>query len=104
MESLPLTLGGGWRMWERWGITGWPAWAGTRRVKVTSKREIALEQAAAALLSEVKAAGFDPAEIAGKAKAGITGNAMYTWVSDQEIKANAIEAVDYLLGAVKPPK
>lgn len=65
------------------------------------KRTIALEQAAIALLAEAKAKGVDLSEIAVKAKSGIIGNAMYTWVSDQEIKNEAGKAVDYLIQGVK---
>ncbi|WP_236180502.1 hypothetical protein [Pseudomonas mosselii] len=65
------------------------------------KRTIALEQAAIALLAEAKAKGVDLYEIAVKAKSGILGNAMYTWVADQEIKNEAGKAVDYLIQGVK---
>ncbi|WP_286916115.1 MULTISPECIES: hypothetical protein [Pseudomonas] len=65
------------------------------------KKAAAIEQAAVALLSEAKAAGVDLTEIAAKARTGIIGNAMYTWVSDHGMKAEAGNAVDYLIGAVK---
>ena len=62
-----------------------------------NKREIALEQAAVALLSEAAKAGVDLAAIAEKAKAGVIGNAMYTWVSDSSLKSESCSAINYLL-------
>lgn len=67
---------------------------------MTTEREIAIEQAAAALLSEAKRAGLDLSEIAEKAKAGIMSNELYTWVSADR-KTGSVDAVDYLLQSVR---
>jgi len=67
---------------------------------MATDREIALEQAAAALLSEAKAAGVDLSAIAEKAKAGIFSNNPYVWVGAKH-KVGSSEAVDYLLQYVK---
>lgn len=67
---------------------------------MATDREIALEQAAAALLSEAKAAGVDMLAIAEKAKAGIFGNSPYVWVGSDHKVASA-EAVDYLLQSAR---
>lgn len=64
-------------------------------------RVVAIEQAAAALLSEAKAAGVDLAKVSESAKAGILGNKMYTWVGSPERKLASCEAIDYLLQSVK---
>ena len=63
-------------------------------------REIAVEQAAVALLSEIAATGFDVQSLADKAKAGIRGNEIYTWVGPDN-KDGAVDAVDYLIGAIR---
>ncbi|WP_143013279.1 hypothetical protein [Pseudomonas sp. UC 17F4] len=66
-----------------------------------SNREIAIEQAAVAMLCEAEKLGIDLSALAEKAKIGILGNAMYTWVSDHDLKLESAEATSYLLSAAK---
>ncbi|MBV2132001.1 hypothetical protein KRX52_04210 [Pseudomonas sp. MAP12] len=67
---------------------------------MATDREIALEQAAAAILAEAKAAGLDLPAIAERAKSGIAGNKSYVWVG-AEHKVESGEAIDYLLQSVR---
>lgn len=67
---------------------------------MANDREIALEQAIVALLSEAKAKGANLTEIAADAKAGVFGNKLYTWVGADH-KVGVADAIDYLLTQVK---
>ncbi|WP_085646761.1 MULTISPECIES: hypothetical protein [unclassified Pseudomonas] len=66
-----------------------------------SNREIAIEQAAVAMLFEAEKLGIDLSDLAKKAKVGILGNASYTWVSDHGLKQESAEAASYLVSAVR---
>ncbi len=66
-----------------------------------TKREVALEQAAVALLAEAEKAGLDLNKLAESAKVGIGGNAIYTWISDSDLKTEARNAVDYLVTSTR---
>lgn len=66
---------------------------------MATDREIVLEQAIVALLSEAKDAGSDLATIGEKAKIGIAGNKEYTWVSPDH-KVGVLDAIDYLVGRI----
>lgn len=66
-----------------------------------SNREIAIEQAAVAMLCEAEKLGIDLSVLAEKARLGILGNAMYTWVSDHDLKTESAEATSYLVSAAR---
>jgi hypothetical protein len=66
-----------------------------------SNREIAIEQAAVAMLFEAEKLGIDLSDLAEKAKVGILGNASYTWISDHGLKQESAEAASYLVSAVR---
>jgi hypothetical protein len=79
-----------------------PAWGRLERKLMTDqKREAVLEQAAVALLAEAEKSGVDLEQLAQAAKIGITGNAMYTWIADHEMKAESESAVDYLISSLR---
>lgn len=67
---------------------------------MASDREIALEQAAVALLSEAKAMGIDLAKLREEASTGILGNKMYRWVEGHHV-TGSVDAIDYLISGVK---
>ncbi|WP_460318078.1 hypothetical protein [Pseudomonas ogarae] len=64
---------------------------------MATDREIALEQAAVAIVTEAKAQGVDLVRLAESAKIGIYGNKPYCWIGPDH-KHGAAEAVDYLIG------
>lgn len=63
---------------------------------MATDREIALEQAAVAIVAEAKAQGGDLLRLSESAKIGIYGNKPYCWISPEHKQA-AAEAVDYLI-------
>ena len=64
---------------------------------MATDREIALEQAAVAIVEEAKAQGVDLHRLSESAKLGIYSNKFYCWISPDH-KQGAAEAVDYLIG------
>lgn len=64
---------------------------------MATDREIALEQAAVAIVAEAKAQGVDMNRLSDSAKLGIYSNKPYCWISADH-KHGAAEAVDYLIG------
>jgi predicted secreted Zn-dependent protease len=66
-----------------------------------NNREAALEQAAVALIAEAKKGGVDLSKLATAAVAGIVGNAIYTSISDHDLKEEACLAVEYIVGSVE---
>ncbi|WP_072365975.1 hypothetical protein [Pseudomonas sp. NFACC10-1] len=102
MHAPPSVCGGGKSVGDAvLRVTGMEPDQKELQVSNENKREVALEQAAVALLSEMAKHGIDLSRLGGLAKSGIMGNAMYTWVSDTEIKSQACEAIDYLIGRVE---
>ena len=67
----------------------------------TENRLVVIEQAAVALLCEVKAAGLDLENLAKKARNGIMGNKKgYGVPADFGLKIASVDAVTYLVKSV----
>lgn len=63
---------------------------------MASDREIALEQAAVALLTEARDAGVDLVALLDKAEAGLLGNALYRWVGAEHVSASIDMANEFV--------
>lgn len=63
---------------------------------MATDREIALEQAAVALLTEARAAGVDLHALMGKVESGLLGNALYRWVGAEHVSASIEAAQEFV--------
>lgn len=63
---------------------------------MASDREIALEQAAVALLTEARDAGVDLTALLSKVEVGLLGNALYRWVGAEHVSASVDMAHEFV--------
>ncbi|MFG5862769.1 hypothetical protein [Metapseudomonas sp. CR1201] len=66
---------------------------------MASEREIALEQAFVALLTEARDQGVDLNGLLPKVEAGLLGNATYRWVGAEHVSAS-IDAAHEIVGRI----